>query len=64
MDMGERMVQVETALEISRDTGESKRLARQDKRLSALEKWHWMVLGACGVIEALHALRDMGLLPK
>ena len=70
-EMSERVAVVETKLEDLHGNGRPGRVAEVEEKVEKLDahrkfaQWLvYLVLGACSVIEALHTLRDLGVLPK
>lgn len=71
MDMGERVATVESQMRELVGNGQPGRVTKVEKSVEKLNEFMWRILGAVGaltvligLVEGLHTLRDMGVLPK
>jgi len=70
-EMGERVATLETQMEDLTGNGQPGRVTKIEGKVDQLQEFMWRILGAVGaltaltaLIEGLHFLRDMGVLPR
>ena len=69
--MGERVASLETQMQDLTGNGQPGRVTKIETKVEELQKFMWRILGGMGaltaltaIIEGLHYLRDIGVLPR